>query len=378
MASPIKDVIRKSRDKYLLVEGPTCCDLTNRIAQAAGGSQVILHKSTNTEFTVPQTDDSTLRNFFYHHRHQTSEPVTLTTIPNGRVYTGGVVISPSGHTIARDVSIDFGKAFDEHSLIGSRIQRPKHLKGKTLCVNSAGVSSYYHWLLDELPRYLVSDHNDINQVICSRNTNANRLALRLLGLGDIPTIAIDEPGRFQKRSYCSDVLLVPSYVTSTGTSNSLLIDLLCSLVEPLISKSSSLPEKIIISREHATGRRIIDKSGSLAHLEDTGYTRIYLEDLSWTEQVNLFFQAREIVSPHGAGLANLAFCSKKPLVVEIFHRRYVHWCFWMLADLVGASYRPVALPSGLPVEHNVNYARADIIVDENDKTIIDKTTKSDS
>ena len=81
--------------------------------------------------------------------------VSIIEIPFARVHAGGVVLSPDGSAVARDLSVDFGTPFNKHFLCGRRIQRPRKLHGKILSVNANGSSSYYHWLLDEPPRYLL-------------------------------------------------------------------------------------------------------------------------------------------------------------------------------------------------------------------------------
>ncbi|EMA29182.1 capsular polysaccharide biosynthesis protein-like protein [Halobiforma lacisalsi AJ5] len=52
-------------------------------------------------------------------------------------------------------------------------------------------------------------------------------------------------------------------------------------------------------------------------LSELGFESYSLTDLSFAEQVRLFFEAEAVVAPHGAGLANLVFaddCS----VLELF------------------------------------------------------------
>jgi capsular polysaccharide biosynthesis protein len=166
-----------------------------------------------------------------------------------------------------------------------------------------------------------------------------RSAIEHLGLDQKPTIFLDRVKHYQ-----CDVLIVPSYVATTGQPSPYLIQLLSQTVAPLINSSATYPEKIWISRKLAGLRRVVNEDAVFQKLEPYGFTRVCLEELSWPEQINLFYHAREIISPHGAGLANLVFCSQKPLVVEFFNASYMHWCFWQIATLVGANYVPLAFP----------------------------------
>jgi hypothetical protein len=363
----LKAAYQSARDAlfhYLFdyIEGPQRCDQVSSIANAFNGCQEQLYESSTTNFEAPETSHPELNKFFLEKRFRKIPAITITRIPGGRAYAGGVVISPDGVIVARDLSMDFGKPFSEHFLCGNRIQRPIYLKGSTLCVTSKGTASYYHWLLDELPRHLVSGNQSFDNIICSRNTAANRLALKVLGLNNVSTFYTDAPtSRLLGRHFSAELLISPSYVAPSGQPSPLLIELLTSFVEPLISKSNSYPHKIFITREKARGRRLINENRIFPMFEAAGYVRIKLEDLAWEEQINLFYHAREIFAPHGAGLANLVFCSNSPLVIEVFNSQYVHWCFWKIAQLVGAQYIPIALPIEGDVDHNpAHYGRAGI------------------
>ncbi|MBC8010793.1 MAG: glycosyltransferase family 61 protein, partial [Burkholderiales bacterium] len=72
-----------------------------------------------------------------------------------------------------------------------------------------------------------------------------------------------------------------------------------------------------------------------------GFATVCLEELGWAEQIAVFRRARVVVAPHGAGLANLAFCAPGTRVVELVGRAYFNPVFWRLAALRGLDYRPV-------------------------------------
>ena len=65
-------------------------------------------------------------------------------------------------------------------------------------------------------------------------------------------------------------------------------------------------------------------------LETQGLAKVHWEDLALTlaEQILAFAGARVIMSPHGAGLANLVFCRADTRVVELFNHAYFNPCFW--------------------------------------------------
>ena len=80
----------------------------------------------------------------------------------------------------------------------------------------------------------------------------------------------------------------------------------------------------MVTRSKASGRYIINETGIFEELEHAGFKLIKLEELTWGEQANLFRNAKQIISPLGAGLANLVFCAQSPQEIEICHPKYIH------------------------------------------------------
>jgi hypothetical protein len=365
MAGVIKKALKKIYLSFQPCDGPTLfptrgplrCGFASEIAYAAGGSQTIVRREDEQRFEIPTTDNPSVAKFFSNLTYSRHPPVSVTMIPGGHIYSEGAVFSPDGTILARDLSLDFSSPIDSHYLCRKPIHRSKLLKGSTLAVASWQTRSYYHWLLDELPRYLLPGIPAFDQIVCSRNTGINQEALRVLGLGNKKILPLD-----QAKHYKCDLLIVPSYVSPTGEPSPYLVELLTKAVQPLISKARDYPEKIFISRKAARGRKIVNEDAVFQFFKSQGYTRISLEDFSWRDQINIFYHAQEIFAPHGAGLANLVFCSKKPLVIELFNTKYLHWCFWRLATLVGAQYMPIAFPLMEPVEHNLAAGSLDINV----------------
>ena len=172
----------------------------------------------------------------------------------------------------------------------------------------------------------------------------------------------DSIQRFSRNHYKAESLVVPSYVSAEGEPSEILVRLLNEFAEPLLKKNELLPEKIFVTRSKASGRYIINESEVFAELEPAGFKLIKLEELTWSEQINLFHNAKQIISPHGAGLANLAFCTQSPRVIEIFHSKYIHWCFWKLAQLIGADYIPIASPKEAEIDHDpTGYRQSNIL-----------------
>jgi hypothetical protein len=84
------------------------------------------------EYALPVHATEEVREFFRPSATVESEPHFVARLPGGRVFGSGNVLSADGRAIARDVSWDFGKAFEEHWLLSyKKIRRPVPLVGRS-------------------------------------------------------------------------------------------------------------------------------------------------------------------------------------------------------------------------------------------------------
>ena len=111
-----KSALRPIRDRLLYVQGPIRCAFAGDIAREVGGEQILIHQGSESKIEIPATDQAELVSFLSKHSSTRNPPITITTIPGGRAYAGGVVLSPDGTTVARDLSVDFAKPFHSHYL----------------------------------------------------------------------------------------------------------------------------------------------------------------------------------------------------------------------------------------------------------------------
>ena len=87
---------------------------------------------------------------------------------------------------------------------------------------------------------------------------------------------------------------------------------------PNLSKSNKLyNDKIYISRSDSEHRKILNEIELIALLKKLNFQIITLSEMNIFDQINLFKKAKVIIGYHGAGFANLVFCSPKTKVVEI-------------------------------------------------------------
>jgi capsular polysaccharide biosynthesis protein len=143
----------------------------------------------------------------------------------------------------------------------------------------------------------------------------------------------------------AEELIIPYYGNVDGWFPKIAIDFLRDKFLPIVNlnsytsiNSSPLPKKIYLSRAAVSYRRVVNEAELQEFLSDRGFVTIRPESLSFLEQVALFAQAETIIAPHGAGLANLAFCQPRTQVVELFTPDYVYGCFWAIASQRDLDY----------------------------------------
>jgi capsular polysaccharide biosynthesis protein len=96
--------------------------------------------------------------------------------------------------------------------------------------------------------------------------------------------------------------------------------------------------KLFISRRDAERRRLLNEADVWALLEPRGYERVFMESLTFAEQIALLREARVVVALHGAGLANMLFARDGLHVVELSDVTYPNPQFYALAAALGHHY----------------------------------------
>lgn len=310
------------------------------------------------DHVLPARADPELRKFWQPEARAEAPARFLAQLPAGRVFGAGIVLAPDGTSVARDVSLDFGKPADEHWLLGdARIPSPQPVPGTTAVIATALAKGYGHWLLDELPRLLALPRGEADHLVAHGTQPYCRAALGHYGW----TGPVLEAGR--RAHFQCEQLLVPSLAGTVVHPTRHGLNLVREFAAAFFAPASAWGERLYITREGARRRRVTNEPELWAALQAAGFAKVPLEQLTWPEQINAFRHAKVVVGPHGAGLANLAFCPSGTRVVELFNRSYVAGGFWRLAALCGLDYRPVVPAGSEPLSQAPAGNRLDLTAD---------------
>jgi hypothetical protein len=339
-------------DHYL--SPPAACERLEQMVARFGGSLLSTSSTERVDYALPAHASAEISAFLRPQSTANFESACVAQLPGGRVFGSGNILAPDGQTIARDVSPDFGKPFEDHWLLAyKKIRRPVPIPGTTAVIATTLGAGYSHWLLDELPRLLALEPDTMETLIAHSGSSYNREALALRGFsGNVI------PAKRYAHFAC-DELIVPSLGRLIPTT----VCVLEEFTAPLRLPFSSFGERLYISRARARRRRIANEAELWTQLSPRGFVKLELEELTWQQQINAFLGAKIVIAPHGAGLANLVFCAPGTKVIELFHRSYVNGCFWQLAALKELDYRPLVPSSSEPLAQTLSGNRVDIGAD---------------
>lgn len=182
-----------------------------------------------------------------------------------------------------------------------------------------GMTNYYHWLFEYLPRigtYRDSRPKVENYLINGDLSNLQRDTLKFLG------VSLSKCSPLMRRSFLQvNRLCVPSIKNVPEAIKFLRNNF-------LTKGRPDVPRRIYISREDTLEQRINHPSVIEDILKGFDFKKVILSTMNIGEQVQLFSSAELIVGAHGAGLTNIVFCGNSARVIEIVNSTNTEYTFF--------------------------------------------------
>lgn len=258
-------------------------------------------------------------------------------IKNARVYQNNFhpEIITSSNILLNTFTNDLKRKIKQHTLLAlDDTGEPLHLKGKSLLLAATGAhNGYYHWILDSLAKIHVLNKyelslEDFDHIIVSGPSSGYKLeTLEVLNIPIEKFHFIEEKNHI-KTDYLVFIDTIRYHVEGTSF-----------LKEYFSVDKLNNPNKLIfISREHAGFRQIVGQEKLFDFLKDFGFEKVILENLTVHEQAKIMAETKFIISPHGAGLANIAFCNPETVLFEIVPDEYANINYWFHSNLLGINY----------------------------------------
>lgn len=186
---------------------------------------------------------------------------------------------------------------------------------KYVLIHDAWSESYYHWMVDALPRLLAIRDQLAGKVLLLPETYQQNYHYQTLAALGVAAVERLKP----KTRYVVPNLLVPPRLARIASYNPQVIrDLRVALLEKFpVVLHANLGDRIYISRARATRRKVLNEPEVTAFLAQQGFAIVQLEEYDFAEQVSIMAGARCLVSIHGAGLTNMLFMAPGSQVLEL-------------------------------------------------------------
>ena len=257
----------------------------------------------------------------------------VAVLPNGRAWAD--IATTAAITSDNKLVTNISMGCPELVITSDKLPPAEHIEGNVAFLSARwGGAAYFHWMFDVVTRFHLLQQSGLMDSIDKFAINAcdaayEKETLNTLG---IPLYKILE-SRHQPH-FTADKLIVPSICDGAAGTSKWKCEYLKRMFlneQPSLKKDYS--ERIYISREKASYRRIINEQDIIGCLEKLGFRTVKLETMSVAEQAACLAAAKVVVAPHGGGLTNLVFCSPGTKVIEIFSPIYVPICFWTISNL---------------------------------------------
>ena len=199
-------------------------------------------------------------------------------------------------------------------------------------------NGYFHFLIEDLPRYIeVHKYDNASKTISGAKSPYVISALNFLSPQNY--ISLTEPVRVEN-------LILSEKINGKLFSESDL-DLLNNSFSSLLAHSNN--NRIFISRKDSTGEKYDSRGLQYRHQIESIFKKfefqiIFMENLSFNDQIKLAKSASIIAGFHGAGLANIVWAMKGSTVIEITGSRVTNH-FKYISDLCGHKYMSFSIPT---------------------------------
>ena len=222
------------------------------------------------------------------------------------------------------------------------------LKG-TVCHLTLGFdhpNNYGHWLADCCGKLALLKKTEVkpDYYIVSQEQPFQKIWLQILGIEKEKIIEANnnlysaENLIFTELIWSANTYEITQYVDGYFTFKRLWMP---KFIGEMYSeyRENTKPEKnIYISRANSYRRRVINESEITEVLQKYDYEIIYIDDISVTEQIKIFSQAKKIIGISGAGLANIFFAPANCKLLEIFPHGWYDPFFRVQAKMLGIDY----------------------------------------
>ncbi len=282
---------------------------------------------------------------------------SLRNINLGRFYKA-YLIGPEAVGISKEGAIIIDTVLNRKSLVmkcsprliqnHQNLKTDRHIEHAISLINiyvNNHYVNYFHWLLETLPLLYLVQFIDIKPklVVNQRLTDYQIDTLHYFNYSEDDLIYWDYQKVNVENLYVMSTIRTPCEWDEVFSPT-----VLKWLRGKFISADAPKNKRIYISRGKSGSRRVINEPELVELLKTFGFLTVYLEDLTFKEQVSLMQESEIIVSSHGAGLTNMLF-SKEATIIELLGNLegkppYYYSLYYLLTQSLGLRYAYLECP----------------------------------
>jgi capsular polysaccharide biosynthesis protein len=206
-----------------------------------------------------------------------------------------------------------------------------------LHATGGNATNHFHWLLEIVPKLRVDPFapsiSDGVVLLPPVETAAQSEILALLKGHANPLLLLGDEHAVRVRS----LVLVPNLAGYGFAPNPHLRSYFARLKQ-LLRIEVPRNRRIYVTRRDSENRVLKNEADVMDLVDGYGFQSVELTGLSLRDQALLFASASHLISPQGAGLANLIFCDEGTFLCELQMHSYLHPRFRRLAAIQRVRY----------------------------------------
>jgi hypothetical protein len=285
--------------------------------------------------------------------HETDKFVLLERQVEGIVFGEHGVTNTHGYlgNLTGAMPPDLAREADQFFVSAAALRAAPRLHGPHAVFYGGNLTNYFHWIIDAmLPLSLLQPHlppgttlllpGTLAQFRANPNGRFDHLeTLDAFGFGAMPRVEVASRLCHVEDVYWADRCFIEQ--VSAAELRTARDRALTRLAPP-----AGAARRIFIRR--TTTRRIANADEIEAFAAQQGFEVHTMEDMSVTEQIELFRHASFVIGAHGAALANLVFCPPGAKVIELAPDSGYRPFFALIASKLGLTHGilPCTIPGG--------------------------------
>ncbi len=280
----------------------------------------------------------------------TFTPLGRTTVPGNSFCVRGEELG----VLRESLTLVGGAMWAEVVVPGDKLVSIDNEEPALVCGNLA-VINYYHWTLQCLANLLVyrrlTGSDDFTAIV----PTLTGFRAQLVALSDFcgRTVEIEADEVLTANHGIYGNLCGGAFSFAPHPATMAEFDALAAEVEA----ERSFGKRIYASRLDARNMRgVVNEEAVCDLMLRHGFEIITPGELSVEEQIAAFRDADVIVSPHGAGLANLVYCrtGSRTRVVELLQSSYIPGSYIRICQAKGLDYTGIVSSDAVPLDENGN------------------------